>query len=81
MDLIYLHTRIREVFWGFEFRNLYFFGTGKSCCIFLGGLSNKCCAFKTVSHVFDSNFLGPVYSQGTSVNTVLHYYHLTLDFC
>ena len=42
-----------------NFENLYFFGTGQSCCIFWG-LSYKCCIFKTVSYVFDSIFLGPV---------------------
>ena len=33
-------------------------------------------------HIFNSIFLGPVYAPGTSVITVLHYYHhIVLNFC
>ena len=45
MDLAYIKTGISGVFFGvLNFENLYFWGTGHSCCIF--GFSNKYCIFK-----------------------------------
>ena len=48
---IFTYRDQRSILGVLNFDNLYFFGTGQSCCIF-GGLSNKCCTFKTVSTVF-----------------------------
>ena len=43
------------------------------------GLLNKCCIFK--GFIFSTVFLlGQFYSPGTSVSTVLHYYHIMLSF-
>ena len=64
---------------GFEFRNLYFFGTVHGCCIFLG-LLDKCCIFLRF-HIFNSILRVQFYAPGTSVITVVHYYHIVLNFC
>ena len=46
---------------------------------FLGQL-NKCCIFK--GFIFSTVYLlGQFYSPDTSVNTVLHHYHVMLSFC
>ena len=48
--------------------------------LYFWGLLNKCCIFK--GFIFSTLFLlGQFYSSGTSVNTVLHYYHIMLSFC
>ena len=81
VDLAYYRQISVEYFlWVLNFENLYFFGYCllvtaavffgllKKCCI------SKCCIF---SKVF---FWVQFYSLGTSINTVLHYYHIVLNF-
>ena len=59
VDLIYLHTWISGVFlfWVLNFENLYFVGTGQSCCIFFRGFQTNA-VFLSVLH-FRLYFLGP----------------------
>ena len=88
-NLMYLKTRNfsykpdrdwRSIFLGFEFRKskiCIFLGTAHSCRIFW--VVRKCCIFKF--HSFNSIFWVQFYAPGTSVITVLHYYHITLNFC
>ena len=65
---------------GFEFRKYVFFlGTAQSCCIFFG-LLDKCCIFKCYIF-FNSIFWLKLYTPGTSVIMVLHYYQIVLNFC
>ena len=66
-----------EFFWVLSFKNLYFLGTGHSCCIFR--LLKKCCIFKC--YIFSKVFFWvQFFLPSTSVNTVLHYYHIVLNF-
>ena len=58
--------------------NLYFFGTGHSCCIFW--LLNKKLYFK-VFHIFNTIFWVQFYSPGGSIIMGLNYYHIMLDVC
>ena len=65
MDLAHLQTGISGVsFWALNFKDLYFLGTGHSCCIF--GLLNKSCILKRF--IFSTVFFGvQFYSPGASL--------------
>ena len=70
MDLAYLQTGINGVLFRLlNFKYLYFLGY-KINAVYL-----------SVSYF--QQYLGGVqsYSPGTSVNTVLHYFHILLNFC
>ena len=81
MNLAYLQTGISGVFFGvLNFKNLYFLGTGHSCCIFFGLLQNKSCILKCF--IFSAVFFWvQFYPPGASIIIGLHYYHIMLDFC
>ena len=57
------------VFFGYWLLVLYFLGLLNKCCV------SKCPIFSTVFSEVQ------FYSSGTSVSTVLHYYHMMLHFC
>ena len=78
--MAYLQREISGVFfWVLNFENLYFLGTGHSCCI-LFGLLNKSCILKCF--IFSTVFFWvQFYSPGASIIMGLHYYHIMLDFC
>ena len=87
VDLAYLQTGINGVFLGvLNFKNLYFYSTGHSCCIFIVlvtaavffGFLNKSCILKCfMFSTVGSSF----YSPSASIIMGLHYYHIMLDFC
>ena len=80
MDLAYLQSGISEVFfWVLNFENLYFWGVLLTAAVFFG-LFDKCCIFKCFIFL-TVLFLVQFYAPGTSVITVLHYYHILLNFC
>ena len=63
MDLAYLQTGIRGVFfWVLNFENLIFWGVLVTAAVFLG-LLDKCCIFKCfifLTVIFGSSFIHPV---------------------
>ena len=78
VDLAYIQAGISGVlFWVLNFENLYFLGTGHSCCIFMGSQIND--IFLSVL-CLERYFYAQFYSPGTSANTALHYYHLVVNF-
>ena len=69
----------RSIFGVLNFENLYFFGYC-SQLLYFWGLLNNCCIFKCF--IFLTVFFWvQFYAPGTSVITVLHYYHhIVLNF-
>ena len=76
---IFTNRDQQSIFLGFEFQKFVFFCTQLTAAVFFG-LLDKCCIFKcfiSVSVLFWLKF----YVPGTSVITVLHCYHIVLNFC
>ena len=69
----------RSIFLGFEFRKSVLFGVLLTAAAFLG-LLDKCCIFKCFRFL-KVLFWFKFYAPSTSLISVLHYYHIVLNFC